>query len=94
MFDVLHIQQRTNIYEDGDLRLPASIAIVEGHSDGDLFYFEKLIHQPKGYVCPEGKDFRMMVINIIIRPMLIVYEQKRISLFIVMQVLYFFYQNA
>ena len=60
---VVPTQKMIDSYEDGDLRLPASIAIVEGHSDGDLFYFEKLIHQPKGYVCPEGKDSRMMVIK-------------------------------
>jgi hypothetical protein len=50
-------QEMVDSYEDGDLRLSASIAVAEGTLNGDLFTFERLA-EPKGYTVPEGKAFR------------------------------------
>jgi hypothetical protein len=50
-------QEMIDSYEEGDLRLSASIAVAEGTLNGDMFYFEHLA-EPKGYTVPEGKAFR------------------------------------
>lgn len=57
---VVPTQEMVDSYEDGDLRLPVSIVAVEGHSEGDNFYYEQIL-PAKGYVCPAGKDYRYMV---------------------------------
>jgi hypothetical protein len=53
-------QEMIDSYEDGDLRLSASIAVAEGTLNGELFTFEQLA-EPKGYAVPEGKGFRYFV---------------------------------
>jgi hypothetical protein len=50
-------QEMIDSYEEGDLRLSASIAVAEGTLNGELFTFERLA-EPKGYTVPEGKAFR------------------------------------
>jgi hypothetical protein len=50
-------QEMIDSYEDGDLRLSASIAVAEGTLNGDLLIFERLA-EPKGYTPPEGKGVR------------------------------------
>jgi len=57
---VVPTKRMVDSYEKGDLRLPASIVVVEGHSEGDNFYYEK-IADAKNYTCPTGKDYRYMV---------------------------------
>jgi SusD family. len=50
-------QELIDSYEDGDLRLNATIAVAEGTEDvSQQFTFETL-KEPKGYVCPPGKAF-------------------------------------
>jgi hypothetical protein len=36
-------QEMIDSYEDGDLRLSASIAVAEGTLNSELFYFERLV---------------------------------------------------
>lgn len=57
---VVPTKRMVDSYEDGDLRLPESIVVVEGHSEGENFYYEKFV-DAKGYTCPNGKDYRYMV---------------------------------
>ena len=52
---VVPTQEMVDSYEEGDLRLPASIVSVEGHIEGDNFYYER-IADAKGYVKPAGKN--------------------------------------
>ena len=50
-------QELIDSYENGDLRLNATIAVAEGLEDvSQQFTFETL-KEPKGYVCPDGKAF-------------------------------------
>lgn len=57
---VVPTQEMVDSYEEGDLRLPASIVSVEGHIEGDNFYYER-IADAKGYVKPAGKEYYYMV---------------------------------
>lgn len=57
---VVPTQEMVDSYEVGDLRLPASIVVVEGHSEGDNFYYES-IEDAKGYQPQEDKTFYFMV---------------------------------
>lgn len=58
---VVPTKEMVDSYELGDSRLPASIVVVEGHSDGDNFYYEKIISDARNYQVPKGKDYRYMV---------------------------------
>ncbi|MDR1454290.1 MAG: RagB/SusD family nutrient uptake outer membrane protein, partial [Tannerella sp.] len=53
-------QEMINSYEEGDLRLSASIAVAEGTAVVEQFTFEHLA-EPLGYTVPEGKVFRYFV---------------------------------
>lgn len=57
---VVPTQEMVDSYEAGDKRLAASIVVVEGHTEGDNFYFEK-IADVKGYEPAPGKEYRYMV---------------------------------
>lgn len=57
---VVPTKEMVDSYEPGDTRLPASIVVVEGYSEGDNFYYEQ-IREVKDYVVPPGKDYRYMV---------------------------------
>ncbi|MDY9918467.1 MAG: RagB/SusD family nutrient uptake outer membrane protein [Proteiniphilum sp.] len=57
---VVPTKEMVDSYESGDTRLPTSIVVVEGYSEGDNFYFEQ-IREAKDYVVPPGKDYRYMV---------------------------------
>lgn len=57
---VVPTKEMVDSYEEGDTRLPASIVVVEGYSEGDNFYFEQIV-EAKDYVVPSGKDYRYMV---------------------------------
>ncbi|MCE2616015.1 RagB/SusD family nutrient uptake outer membrane protein [Phocaeicola oris] len=58
---VVPTKHMVDSYEDGDLRLFASIVVAEGTSSGDSFTFEQIVDDVRNYVCPAGKDFRYMV---------------------------------
>lgn len=57
---VVPTKEMVDSYELGDTRLPASIVVVEGYSQDENFYFERIV-EAKDYVLPEGKDYRYMV---------------------------------
>ncbi len=57
---VVPTEEMINSYESGDKRLLPSICVVEGTLKGDAFTFEKIINDPRNYVCPTGKAFRYM----------------------------------
>lgn len=57
---VVPTQEMIDSYEEGDLRLPASIVAVEGTAEGDNFTCEQIL-PAKGYTCPDGKTYRYMV---------------------------------
>ncbi|MDR1406804.1 MAG: RagB/SusD family nutrient uptake outer membrane protein [Tannerella sp.] len=55
-------QDMIDSYEEGDLRLSASVAVAEGTDVQEQFTFERLA-EPRGYAAPEDKAFRYFVIK-------------------------------
>jgi hypothetical protein len=53
-------EEMINSYEANDKRLLPSICVAEGTVNGDAFTFERIVDDPRNYVCPEGKAFRYM----------------------------------
>lgn len=57
---VVPTKEMVDSYEEGDLRLPESVVVVEGRLEGDNFYYER-IAEANDYEPQDGKSFYYMV---------------------------------